>query len=269
MSKLNIILAVVVVVVAILLSTLGAPIVQGLQVGFDALISPFIRTSSAVGEQIGSVGQNLKTLDELEGDNRRLQVENRELRATNQLLRDLEAENNRLRLALDYRERSVFRLLPAQVISRSSSSWWNTVMINRGFEDGIESDMPVLTETGLVGKTTTVGKDQTKVLLITDETCQVAGRVEGTLEQGIITGIRPSDPAEDGLLQMGFLSKKADLQPDLKVYTAGVTGGVFPAGVLIGTVKSFRVRPLDGQAILSPAVDLSSLKDVFVVVVEE
>jgi len=269
MNKLNIILVVVILLVAVLLSTMGGSIVQGLQGSFLSWVLPFVQTGNAVGEQIGSMGQDLKTLDELEAENRHLRVENRELRATNQLLRDLEEENNRLRLSLQYRERSVFRLLPAQVISRSSSTWWNRVTINRGFEDGVEPDMPVLTETGLVGKTTTVAKDHCMVLLITDETCQVAGRVEGTLEQGIITGFRPADPDNEGLLQMGFLSKKADLQSGLKVYTAGVTGGVFPAGVLIGKVKSFHVRALDGQAVLEPAVDLTSLRDVFVVLTEK
>jgi cell shape-determining protein MreC len=43
-------------------------------------------------------------------------------------------------------------------------------------------------------------------------------------------------------------------------------GGVFPSGLLIGTVKSFHARELDGQAQLTPAVDMSHLEDVFVVI---
>ena len=66
------------------------------------------------------------------------------------------------------------------------------------------------------------------------------------------------------LLDLNFLSKQADLKPGQKVYTSGV-GGVFPSGLLIGAVKSFRVRELDGQAQLTPAVELSHLEDVFVV----
>jgi rod shape-determining protein MreC len=61
------------------------------------------------------------------------------------------------------------------------------------------------------------------------------------------------------------LSKQANLQPGQKTYTSGV-GGVFPSGLLIGTVKTFRVRELDGQAQLTPSVDISHLEDVFVVV---
>ena len=46
----------------------------------------------------------------------------------------------------------------------------------------------------------------------------------------------------------------------------GSSTGVFPSGIFLGTVKSFQARPLDGQAIVEPAVDLSTVEDVFVVV---
>ena len=98
----------------------------------------------------------LKTLEELESDNAALRVENRSLRATNEALRDVEHEVNRLRHALNYRERSLFKLVPAEVITRDAATWWRTVTINRGKEDGVEPEMPVLTDEGLIGKTTTV-----------------------------------------------------------------------------------------------------------------
>ena len=66
------------------------------------------------------------------------------------------------------------------------------------------------------------------------------------------------------MLNLNFLSKQADLKTGQKTYTSGV-GGVFPSGLLIGTVQTFRVRELDGQARLAPAVDFARLEDVFVV----
>jgi rod shape-determining protein MreC len=202
-------------------------------------------------------------LKELEKDNATLQLENRELKATNKALRDVEHEVNRLRRALNYRERSVFRLVPAEIVTRDSSTWWRTVTINRGKEDGVEGDMPVVTDEGLVGKTTTVSNNISVVLLISDENCKVAASVEGTREQGIVSGERVVGGLTP-LLNLNFLSKQANLQPGQKAVTSGV-GGVFPSGLLIGTVKSFRVRELDGQAQVNPGVDLSKLEDVFVV----
>ena len=266
MKKLNIVLVLLVLAGAVLLSTLGVGTMRGLQSMFLSLFSPFARTGAAVTEQLGSVGQSLKSLDQLERENRELILKNRELLTINQLLRDIEAENNKLRAALGYRKRSVFYLLPARVISRDASTWWSTMKINRGFEDGVESDMPVVTEAGLVGKTTTVAKNESIVVLVTDEACRVAARVEGTVEQGIASGVRTPSLGPNAEIQLSFLSKNANLQPGQKVYTAGVSGGVFPSGILIGTVESFRARPLDGQATLRPAVDLAGLEDVFVIV---
>ena len=82
-------------------------------------------------------------------------------------------------------------------------------------------------------------------------------------EQGIVAGERVTGGLTP-MLNLNFLSKQANLQPGQKSFTSGV-GGVFPSGLLIGSVKSFRTRELDGQAQLTPAVDLSHLEDVFVV----
>ena len=93
-------------------------------------------------------------------------------------------------VALNYRERSIFKLVPAEIMTRDASTWWRTVTINRGKEDGIEGDMPVVTDEGLVGKTTTVSENISVVLLVSDENCKVAASVEGTREQGIVSGER-------------------------------------------------------------------------------
>ena len=241
----------------------GPDTTRKLQAGIYQLLSPFLNSGSGLQKQITSVRSGLRSLEDLEKDNTSLRVENRQLKATNQALRDVEHEVNRLRHALNYRERSIFKLVPAEVIARDSSTWWRTVTINRGKEDKIESDMPVVTDEGLVGKTTTVSSNISVVLLISDENCKVAASVEGTREQGIVSGERVAGGLTP-FLNLNFLSKQADLKPGQKAFTSGV-GGVFPSGIPIGVVKSFKVRELDGQAQLTPAVDMTRLEDVFVV----
>ncbi len=245
------------------LLSFGAESTRKLQAGFYQLVSPFLTTGSSLEKQITSVRTGLKSLEELERENQTLRVDNRSLRATNQALRDVEREVNRLRAALDYRERSIFKLVPAEVVTRDASTWWRTVTINRGKRDGIDGDMAVVTEEGLVGKTTTVSDTISVVLLVTDENCRVAASVENSREQGIVSGERVVG-ALAPMLDLNFLSKQANLQPAQKTYTSGV-GGVFPSGLLIGTVREYRVRELDGQARLAPSVDVAKLQDVFVV----
>lgn len=234
------------------------------QSAFLGLISPFFRTGSTLQVRISTYRTALKSLGQLEQENKQLVTQNRELKTINQTLRDLEQENNRLRRAIGYEERSVFQLIPARIIARDSGTWWNTVKIDRGFDDGIDPEMPVLTEDGLVGKTTTVSKNVSTVLLIADETCKVAATVEGTREQGVVKGERASTTSMPEI-SLNFLSKTADLKAGQKVYTSGV-GGVYPSGISVGVVRDFKARELDGRATIIPSVDLTTLQDVFIVV---
>jgi len=263
MSRTNIIALLIFGAILGYFLSFGPNTTQKFKAGVYQLLAPFLTSGSGLKKQITSVRTGLKSLDQLEHENAALQVENRELRATNQSLRDVEHEVNRLRHALNYRERSVFKLIAAEMVARDSSTWWRTVTINRGRRDGIETDMPVVTDEGLIGKTTSVSDVISVVLLVSDENCRVAASVEGSREQGIVSGERVTTGLTPRL-DLNFLSKQADLKPGQKVYTSGV-GGVFPSGLLIGVVKSYRVRELDGQAQLTPAVDLSHLEDVFVV----
>ncbi|MFV0416140.1 MAG: rod shape-determining protein MreC [Chthoniobacterales bacterium] len=264
MSKLNAALLVIVLIIAAIVTLIGTGSIQSMHSRFMGGMSPFLRTGKAVQEQFSAAGSGLKTFEQLQIENKQLLTENAELRATVLMLRDMETERNQLRDALSYLEKSEFHLIAAQVVSRDAASWWQVIRINRGFEDGIDVDMPVITEKGLVGKTVSVSKNISSIMLITDENCRVGARIEGTREQGICSGERVSDEAQ-GELQLNFLTKQAKLEKGQKVFTIGVGRAVFPAGIPIGTVQSFRVRELDGQAILRPEVDFSSLNDVFVV----
>jgi len=264
MNKLHLILFGVAIVIAVIFLSFSSERMRSWQSGYLRVSNPALQAGSAISGQVEKLQKGLKTLDELEAENAALVASNNELRAASQLVGDLEGENKRLRASLDYRERSAFKLLPAQIVSRDASSWWNTAKINRGFGEEVDTAQPVLTADGLVGRTTTVSKEISIVLLLTDENCQVAARVEGTNEQGILSGQRVAGSATPELV-LNFLNRDANLQPGMKVFTAGVSGAVFPAGIPLGVIKEFRARELDGQAVVEPAADFSKLDDVFVV----
>jgi rod shape-determining protein MreC len=253
----------IIALVALLIFAANPRKVRRMQDGFLGMITPLLKTGGKWQRTAAQFREGLKTLEQLETENEALRVSNKELKATNQTLRGLEADNLRLRAALQYHERAKFQTMPAQIIGRDASTWYNSIVIDRGKEDLIEPDLPVITEEGLVGKTTVVSPHSSIVILISDETCKVAANVENSREQGIVHGERTSSGAIPEVT-MNFLSKQANLQPGQKVFTSGV-GGVFPAGVLIGSVREFTPRELDGVAEISPAVDLTTLQDVFVV----
>ena len=251
-------------VIAVIFMSFSPGRMKAWQGRFLDVSTPALSAGAAINERISKLNKGLKTLDEMEAENSALLAQNNELRASAHLLGDLNEENRRLRDALGYRERSAFSLLPCTVLSRDASSWWNSITVNRGFSVKVESSQPVLTAQGLVGRTTTVAKDVSIVLLLTDENCRVAASVEGTNEQGILSGQRVVGSTTPQLV-LNFLNRNADLKPGTRVLTAGVSGAVFPAGIPLGVVKEFRTRELDGQAIIEPAADFSQLEDVFIV----
>lgn len=250
-------------ILVLLLLALSPVAKQQIQAKLLQLISPIERIGTSLQQKLGGVEGGLKRLDQLEQENHRLRLENERLRTANALLRNLEAEVNRLNHALGFQQQSSFRLLPARIISRNTATWWNTCTIDHGRRDGIVTDMAVVTEAGLVGKVTTVSEDASIVLLLSDESLRVSVSIEGTQEQGIISGT-PGSSNYTPDLRIRFLSKTATIKPGMRVLTTG-TGGVFPAGITVGAVKDFAVKELEGVATVEPAVDLANVQDVFVI----
>ncbi|QQY07529.1 MAG: rod shape-determining protein MreC [Candidatus Xiphinematobacter sp.] len=268
MRKSHAALLLLVLTAAVALTNMQAQLVQKMQSNLLSFLSPVVQAVATLRAVLidPCLRSPLSTSIQLQRRIRTLSLERDRLRASLELTQGLQEENNQLRDALAYRKRSAFHLVPARVISYRASTWWDTVLIDHGFQDGIGLDMPVLTGVGLVGKIVTVGRGVSTVLLVTDENCKVAATIEGTQEKGIVSGQKLSN-GNSMLLALNFLSKNAQIESGKRVYTVGVGGGVFPPGILIGTIKCTHSRKLDSQAQLEPAVDLSHLedKDVFVV----
>ena len=101
------------------------------------------------------------------------------------------------------------------------------------------------------------------MLLVSDENCRVAAKVEGTPRAGDRLR-RTGDRSVTPLLDLNFLSKQANLQTGAKSLHFGRRRRV-PLRTAGRHGERFQVRELDGQAQMTPAVDLSHLEDVFVV----
>ena len=185
------------------------------------------------------------------------------LRLIGERFPELETENARLREALGFQKRAPFKVVAAQVIRRQPSTWWQTVIINRGEEAGIGVQTPVVTNGGLVGKVDQPLRGMATVVLLTDESCQVSARIEGTGEVGILNGQR-GQPQSTPLLRLKYLSREAAIRPGMKVYSTG-RGGIFPANLLLGTIESFEPGAYEAEALVRPSVDFANLDTLFAV----
>ncbi|HYF34177.1 MAG TPA: rod shape-determining protein MreC [Prosthecobacter sp.] len=263
MKKLNILALLLFVAGVASIFTLDTASTRKIQAKVLGVLSPFIHSSAAVEDTLGGAVASPDDPREAQREIERLRVEVEGLRIVSQKYAQVLEENNKLRKLIEFKNASPFKMTAARVIKRVSSTWWNTMIIDKGSLDNIRTDSPVISAAGLIGKTGKMTSHMAEVILLTDEMCRVSAKVEGSLEQGIIWGERAGlDMRPD--LRLRFLNKNALISPGASVISTG-EGGVFPAGLLIGRVKRFENKEITGEAVVEPTVDFANLEYVFVV----
>jgi rod shape-determining protein MreC len=172
----------------------------------------------------------LRQIENLRLENQQLKVQAVQSAATAR-------ENDQLRSAIGWQKQTPWKLKLANVVMREPANWWRTVEIDLGTRDGINTNLPVLTAEGLVGRVSSVGLTRSQVVLIGDPNCKASALVENPAhDTGIISA---SGPLNDSLVQLTYLSSNANLKPGQRVITSGL-GGIFPKGIPIGLVVDAR-----------------------------
>jgi rod shape-determining protein MreC len=173
---------------------------------------------------------------------------------------ELQSEYRVLAALLDYARRAPeYRYVTADVIGRDESPFLQFIILNKGSNDGLAADMPVVTDRGLIGQIVEVTATASKVLLVTDQTSAVNARIQSSRAEGVVVGTLTGD------LRMQFIPLDAEVAPGDVVLTSGI-GGRFPPDVLIGQVTSVRRRTQDifQEAELQTLNDFSAIETVLV-----
>ncbi len=240
---------------------LGQPTAFGshLRLLFLRLATPF--------ERIADLVPLIRTRGQLARANDQLRADNNDLRQQLTELQHQRAENQQLRALLQIKQAAPWRTVGARVIGRDASNWWRSIQIDRGSDDGLRPDQPVLSAGGLVGKTVAVTRGESRVLLLIDPGCKAGAILAGTREPGIVSGASAAGLRREPQLQMSFVDRKSNVKLGDAVYTSGL-GGVFPRGILIGTVSEADLDPqgLYQLVSLNPAADFRRLEEVMVIV---
>jgi len=243
--------------------TLSENTVRQVQKAYYGSISPFLRGGSAVGSRAESFLEEVENSKDLENQLAAMEIEYIKLRSIEGRLRELEQENNELRRALEFKEMQSLNVIAARVIKRQPATWWQTAIIDRGQTSGVGPGVPIIAPGGLAGKVDISSQHTCSVILLTDERCQVSVQVAGTPEVGILHGMR-GHYGEEPKLILQHLSREAAILPGMKVITTG-KGGLFPANLVVGTVKDYTPGPVEGVAFVQPAVNFHDLGVVFVI----
>jgi rod shape-determining protein MreC len=230
------------------------------------------RLTLPVQRLLRQAGNELRGATGAAGDAATLRARNVELEqivaqltVENLRLKEIEAENVRLRSLLQFRDvNPSFTYKGGQVVGRivanEPTSIVKSILIDIGSNNGIEPGMPVVTERGLVGRVTDVYRNAARVLLITDSSSNVNTMLQNTRLRGILRGQAGQLPIMDYLPQ-----DQPILVGDI-VVTSG-EGGSFPIGIPVGQVVEVEQNDVEmfQRAAVRTTVDFDTLETVLVV----
>lgn len=233
------------------------------QAAANFIQSPITTVSSGISGSFSSIS-NLRSA---QTENEELRQRIQELEFELQSSAGLTDENARLKDLLALKGQSTFKIVPAQVIGRDPSAWFDTIIINRGSLDGVKLNHPVVSNGGVVGRVTAVSPLTAQISLVTKSKSGIGGVIGelGTSKAvGVVSGLGQRES-----LEMGYVPGSVPVAVGEIVFTTG-QDGIYPAGMKVGTVTEVRTGSTgEPHAItIEPAAKLHGMQEVAVILYE-
>ncbi|MEK6795292.1 MAG: rod shape-determining protein MreC [Spirochaetota bacterium] len=179
---------------------------------------------------------------------------------------EIKNENKRLSELLQMQKQIEYRTVAATIVSKDPQNFYSTIIVNRGYQDGVEIGMPVIAyrdaAKGVVGKVIEVSRRYARILPITDQNCKIGAMLETTRATGILAGEQPRSL----LCNLAFVDRVVPVATNESVVTSGM-GGIFPKGLVIGTVSAVdrKLYGLFQSITVRPLLDFATLEDIYII----
>lgn len=218
---------------------------------------------------VKNVVNNLRDLKHTYEENQVLKEKLAEYKTLIYEVQQLKKDNEELREIID-KTHSIrdYRPIQATVISRSPERWLEQVTINKGEQDGVKKNMAVITPDGMLGKIQSVAQSSATVQLLSgfDQFNRISATIIREEGKDVFGLIEQFDHESQSLLFRIIEESEQEVEEGELVVSSGM-GGLFPAGLPIGTVKE--VVPdqygLTSTALVEPAANIYDVHHVIVV----
>jgi rod shape-determining protein MreC len=175
-------------------------------------------------------------------------------------LREGRLENIRLRQLLALKERGAFSYVSANIVGKNLQLLRNTITLDVGENDSVKVNMPIVSESGLVGKVIATSSGYSIGQILLNRELRVSAKVQRSRVDGIVRW--------DGspTLSLQNVVKTMDVKVGDQVITSDYSS-VFPPGLDIGVVSNTHENPgaLFQSVEVTPSVDFTRLEEVFVI----
>ncbi|MDO5547574.1 MAG: rod shape-determining protein MreC [Eubacteriales bacterium] len=226
---------------------------------------PAQRAVTHMAVKVANLYNRVFFFDDLLAENESLKKQVSDLKQELNDAQDALDENEELREMLGVAQRGAeFKYETAEVVARKMDEWSSVLTIDSGEKDGLELYDCVINSDGLIGYITQISDHAAEITTVLDPDLQVGAMILGTDEIGVCHG--DYKQMSKGRLIISYLNLGATVGKGSTVETSG-SGGLFPKGLLIGTVHSVKTASdgMSDYAVIEPYVDVKSVTRVFVI----
>ncbi|PEN15374.1 rod shape-determining protein MreC [Longibacter salinarum] len=204
------------------------------------------------------VGRYVRAVEENDALRRR----NIELSSEVARSRAVRTQNQELRRMLSLRDTSQADMIPARIVTKDITRQRNWITLDVGSTDSVAAGMPVIHESGVIGKVVLVSEHFSRVMPFLNTDFRVPATIIPIGAEGIVRW--EGDQLDRLLLQ--HVVKTEPVSTGQQVVTSGHSD-IFPPGEQIGVIDSVAVRPgrNEFRIFLRPAVKLYRINHAFVI----
>ena len=257
------IIIVIILILLVVLTNVSRDNVSYAESFATSILMPIQNAFTMLKNKVTGNTQFFADLNSLKNENEQLKQRNNELETQLRELEVIKAENTRLQEYANLTEKyQEYSTVPAYVIDKDVSNYSSNIIINVGSDQGIEKNMTVIADRGLVGHVISVTNNTAKVQVIVDSASSVTAMINTSEESIICKGSVDNDK----YLNASYIDTSSELLVGDSVVTSGI-GGIYPKGITIGTIKQVvnTTNITDRYAKVETAVDFSKLYTALVI----
>lgn len=260
---LGIIITIIILILLVFLSNISIENLSYIETVASNLVMPVQNGLTYIKNKVAGNNTFFSDINNLKTENEELKQENKELDEALRELEIIKAENKDLKEQLNLTEKyKEYETVPASVINRDITNYSSVLVINVGKVDGIEVDMPVIADKGLVGHVISVDQNTCKVQTIVDSSSTITALISTSREAIVCKGTLE----DEGTLKATYIPTEVTVVGGDLVETSGM-GGIYPKGIQIGKISKVvnTKNVTDRYALIETTVDFDKLETVLVI----
>ena len=178
----GIIITIIILIIIVSLTNVEINKVSKVENIFSAVVMPIQNSLVYLKNKIKGNDSFFQNIDKLKAENEELKQKNREFEI-------VKSENETLKEYVNLKEKyNNYESIPSYVINKEISNFGSTIIINVGKKDGVEPNMTVISDKGLVGYIISTTNTTAKVQTIIDTATAVSATISTSRDSILVRG---------------------------------------------------------------------------------